>query len=362
MLVKSLPISQHIIKTSHTTNTIPPNHAFSYFWHRIMILVTGASGFLGKHVVRTLSAQGKLVRALYYSNPPMAADLALPGIEWQKADLLDVYDVETAMQGITHIYHCAAIISFQPADQQRMLHFNPESTANLINQALEQDITKLVYVSSIAALGRSGALQKEITEEEEWGENGYNSAYGISKYMAETEVWRGIGEGLNAVIVNPGIILGEGDFNEGSAELMKVVFKEFPYYTRGTTAWADVKDVATILCSLMDSGYEAERYIVSAGNYSYQEIFTHMARALGKKPPHIYANSFITSLVWRWGRLQSIFGKKPVVTRETASTAHSMSFYSNQKLLGALPSFAYTPIAETIERMAKAFLNNTNIK
>ncbi len=327
-----------------------------------MILVTGASGFLGKHLARRLSAQGEPVRALYHNNPPTETDKALPNIQWQKADLLDVFDVEEVMQGVTHIYHCAAIVSFQPSGHQQMLHFNPESTANIVNQAIEQGITKMVYVSSVAALGRSGAIQKEITEDEEWGESGYNSAYGISKYMAETEVWRGIGEGLNAVIVNPGIILGEGDFNEGSAELMKVAFSEFPFYTKGINGWVDVQDVATILCELMRSEHEAERYIISAGNHSYHEIFTLMARALGKKPPHIHANSFITSLIWRWGKLQSMFGKRPLITKETASNAHSTSLYNNKKLLSALPSFTYTSIEETIQRMAKSFLNVHNIK
>ncbi len=327
-----------------------------------MILVTGASGFLGKHLVRKLSAQGAPVRALYHNTLPSGSDRSLPNVSWQKADLLDVFDVEEAMQGVTHIYHCAAIVSFQPSTHLQMLHFNPESTANIVNQAIEQGITKMVYVSSVAALGRSGAEQKEITEEEEWGESGYNTAYGISKYLAETEVWRGIGEGLNAVIVNPGIILGEGDFDQGSAELMKVAFNEFPFYTKGSTGWADVHDVAAIMCELMNSAQDAERYIVSAGNYTYLEIFTMMAKALGKRPPHIYANSFITGLVWRFGKLQTLFGKRPLITKETASNAHSTSLYNNKKLLAALPTFSYTSIEETIQRMAKAFINGHNIK
>ncbi len=327
-----------------------------------MILVTGGSGFLGKHLVRSLSAQGLPVRALFYRNEPSEEDKQLTGVQWQKADLLDVYDVTEAMLGVTHVYHCAAIVSFQPADHQQMLHFNPESTANIINEALEQNITKLVYVSSVAALGRSGANLKAITEEEQWQESAYNSAYGLSKYMAETEVWRGIGEGLNAVIVNPGIILGEGNFDEGSAELMKVAWKEFPYYTKGTSGWADVKDVVNILISLMNSAHEAERYIISAGNYSFREIFTYMANALGKKPPRIYANSLITGLTWRLGKVQSWLGKRPVITKETAVSAHNQSFYDNSKLLAALPEFSYTPIKETIERMAKSFVKTYDKK
>ena len=327
-----------------------------------MILVTGASGFLGKHIVRILSAHGERVRALYYDHAPAAAEKALQGVEWMKADLLDIYDVEAAMAGVTHVYHCAAIVSFQPGDHEKMLHFNPESTINIVNQALVQGIDKMVYVSSVAALGRSGPLQKEITEEEQWGESDYNSAYGLSKYLAETEVWRGIGEGLNAVIVNPGIILGEGNWDEGSAALMKVAWKEFPFYTKGSTGWADVQDVANILYLLMNSTHEAERYIVSAGNYTYHEVFIKMAVALNKKPPRMYAGPFVTGLVWRYGRLQSLLGKRPVITKETASTAHSLSYYNNKKLLEALPAFSYTPIEKTIERMAKTFLSTYSEK
>ncbi len=320
-----------------------------------MILVTGASGFLGQHLVQSLSAKGELVRALYYHHKPTAQQLALKGVTWQYADLLDVYDVAAVMQGITHVYHCAAIISFIPSGQQAMLHFNPESTANIVNQALEQGITKMVYVSSIAALGKATAEKPEITEEEQWGENDYASAYGLSKYMAETEVWRGIGEGLNAVIVNPGIILGEGDFVDGSAKLMKLAWNEFPFYTHGVTAWVDVADVANAMQALMASPYEAERYIVSSGNRAFRDVFTLMATALGKKPPRFYANSLITGLTWRLGKVMSLFGKKPVITRETARNANTQSIYDNKKMLSALPHFTYTPLETTIERMAIAF-------
>ncbi len=320
-----------------------------------MILVTGASGFLGQHLVQSLSAKGELVRALYYKNKPGAKLLALKGVTWQYADLLDVYDVATVMEGITHVYHCAAIISFQPAGQQMMLHFNPESTANIVNQALEQGITKMVYVSSIAALGKATAEKPQITEEEQWGENDYSSAYGMSKYLAETEVWRGIGEGLNAVIVNPGIILGEGDFVDGSTELTKLAWKEFPFYTNGITAWVDVKDVASAMQALMASGYEAERYILSNGNRSFRDVFTLMAQSLNKRPPRFYANALITGLAWRLGKLMALFGKKPVITRETARNANTQNHYDNKKLLAALPAFSYTPLEKTIERMADAF-------
>jgi len=321
-----------------------------------MILVTGASGFVGKHLVRSLSAQGVRVRAVYNSNPPAADDAGLPGIDWTKADLLDIYDVEECMRDITEVYHCAAIVSFSPEQHAAMLHFNPEATANLVNQALEQGIRKMVYLSSVAALGRPEELAQKITEEAQWEESSYNSAYGISKYLAEREVWRGIGEGLNAVIINPGIILGEGDWNKGSAGLFRIAWNEFPFYTHGTTSWVDVADVVAIMQLLMNNDADAERYIVSAGNYSYKDIFDKMATALGRKKPRFAAGKLLTELVWRAMWLKGLMGKSRTITRETANNATAQSLYDNSKLLQQFPSFTYQSIEQTVSRVAAAFL------
>ncbi|MFI5195472.1 MAG: NAD-dependent epimerase/dehydratase family protein [Chitinophagales bacterium] len=324
-----------------------------------MVLITGASGFLGQHLVRYLSAHGVSIRAIYHKHEPAGELKNLAGTEWVCCDLLDVFAVEEAMIGITDIYHCAGIVSFDPRKQDEMLHFNPESTANIVNQALQQGIRKMVYVSSVAALGRSGDAEKEITEEEEWAESKYNSVYGVSKYLAETEVWRGIGEGLNAVIVNPGIILGKTTGHDLSAQLMKMVYREFPFYSGGGCAWADAEDVVKIMAMLMGSEINSRRFIVSSGNFTYREIFTLMANTLGKKPPRYPANSFMTGIAWRLSRLQgALFGKKTLITRETAINANTKSYYNNSKLLKAFPGFSYTPITETIGLMALSFIKS----
>ncbi|RYE20247.1 MAG: NAD-dependent epimerase/dehydratase family protein [Sphingobacteriales bacterium] len=321
-----------------------------------MILVTGASGFVGQHLVRMLSAKQQPVKAIYNSTPPPAEVASLPNVTWQQCDLLDIFEVEDAMKGVDDIYHCAGIVSFNPKDKQKVLHFNVESTTNIVNQALEQGIRKMIYVSSVAALGRSEE-QKEITEEEQWEESKYNSAYGSSKYLAESEVWRGVAEGLNAVIVNPSTILGEGNWDKGSARLIKVVYDEFPFYTEGITGWVDVQDVVKALYMLMQSDITNERFIVSEGNHEFREVFTLMANAMGRKPPHIKASGWMTGLVWRWNVLRNaLFGKQITVTKETAAIAMKQSFYNNTKLLEALPGFSYTPFKQTVERMAKAYL------
>lgn len=321
-----------------------------------MILVTGGSGFVGGHLVRRLAATGVPLRALYNSRPPKGDMRSLPNVEWMQCDLLDIYAVEEAMQGVTDIYHCAAIVSFGPSMAAQMLHFNPESTANIVNQAVLQGIRKMVYVSSIAALGRNGEQSKVINEDQEWGESHYNSAYGLSKYLAENEVWRGIGEGLNAVIINPSVILGAGDWSSGSSQIITLADKEFPFYTLGTNGWVDVDDVVQVMVMLMASDIVAERYIVSEGNHSYRKILTLMAEALGKRPPKWQAGSFVTGMAWRLGSLYSrLRGKQPVITRETARTSQGQSVYDNSKLLNALPEFAYTPIENTIRQMAAAY-------
>ena len=307
-------------------------------------------------MVRHLATIGVPVRALYNSRPPQGDLRSLPNVTWLQCDLLDVYAVEEAMQGIADVYHCAAIVSFAPRMAEQMLHFNPESTANLVNEALAQGIRKMVYVSSIAALGRNGAQSKTINEEQEWGESRYNSAYGLSKYLAENEVWRGIGEGLSAVIINPSVILGAGDWATGSSQIITLADREFPFYTQGINGWVGVQDVVRAMVLLMASDVDAERFIVSEGNHSYRHIFTLMAEALGKRPPKWQAGSIVTGMAWRLGGLYSkLVDKTPVITRETARTSQGQSFYDNSKLLAAIPEFSYTPIENTIREMADAY-------
>ncbi|MEZ5017976.1 MAG: NAD-dependent epimerase/dehydratase family protein [Flavipsychrobacter sp.] len=318
-------------------------------------LITGASGFLGSHLVRHLSAQGHSVRALYNSTLPSDELRELKGVDWQQADLLDIFDVERVMEGVSKVYHCAAIVSFAPKDKERMVHFNIEATKHIVNECIERGISRIVYVSSVAALGRN-AEAKEITEEEQWEESKYNSTYAYSKHRAELEVWRGVGEGLHANIVCPGVILGEGNWEVGSANLLKVVAQEFPFYTDGVNSFVDVKDVVKAMYLLMEGDVQDERFILSAGNFPYKRIFTLMARQLGVRPPHIHASRWMTELVWRWKAIQAfITGKQHTITKETAATAQRKTYYNNTKLPQYIPDFQYTAIEDTIGRMAEAY-------
>lgn len=323
-----------------------------------MILLTGASGFLGSHLAVALSKEGREVRALYHNHPPSGELADLPGVKWQQRDLLDVFDVAEAMADIEEVYHCAAVVSFRPGDRERMLHLNVQSTAHVVDEALQAGVRKLVHLSSVAAIGRSLPL-KTISESNEWEESNNNSAYARSKYAAEMEVWRGIAEGLDAAILNPGIILGaplNGAWSDGSAAMMQVAAKGFPFYTGGANAFVGVADVARAALLLMESEVTAERFILSAECLPYRQLFTLMAAALGQKPPHIAAGPFLSGLVWRWNALrQRLTGRKATVTRETARNAQLTCSYDNSKFLQAFPSFRYTPIKEVIREMAAAY-------
>lgn len=197
-----------------------------------MILITGGTGFLGSHLLRTLVQSGKPVRALYRREIPQRLQDIQDRVEWVSGDILDVVRLETAMEGISQVYHSAASVSFSPADRAQMMRINVEGTANVVNMAIDAGVDKMVHVSSVSSIGRA-KVGNLIDEDCEWVESPHNTAYAVSKYQSEMEVWRGIAEGLNAVIVNPSIILGSGSWHDGSGMLFKNAWKEFPYYTSG---------------------------------------------------------------------------------------------------------------------------------
>ncbi|MBL0145220.1 MAG: NAD-dependent epimerase/dehydratase family protein [Chitinophagaceae bacterium] len=228
-----------------------------------MILVTGGSGLVGKELITQLLAKGKQVKAIYNKTP--LPNFNSNNVQQIQCNILDVIGLEELMNGVEQVYHCAAIVSFNPKRKQQMFKINIEGTANVVNAALEAGVKKMVFVSSVAALGRIRE-DKPIDETMNWTEETSNSAYGQSKYLAEMEVWRGVSEGLNAVMVNPTIILGNGNWEDGSSKIFKSAYNEFPWYTAGTTGFVDVKDVASAMIQLMESDVTAQRFILSAEN------------------------------------------------------------------------------------------------
>jgi nucleoside-diphosphate-sugar epimerase len=323
-----------------------------------MILVTGGAGLLGKELITQLLLQGKKVRAVYNKTP--IPDFHSVNLQHQQCNILDVEGLEVAMKGIEQVYHCAAIVTFNPKKKQEMFKINIEGTANVVNAALEAGVKKMVHVSSVAALGR--IRENEIINETmNWTEETSNSAYGQSKYLAELEVWRGIAEGLDAVIVNPTIILGVGNWNEGSTKIFQSAYNEFPWYAEGTTGFVDVKDVAKAMVLLMESNINAERFIISAENRSYKEVFNLMAKAFDKKQPNKKVTPLIAKMVWRVEAIKNFFtGKEPLVTKETSRTALAKVQFDNSKLKKWISQFNYQPLEETIKQTCFELLKKKN--
>ncbi len=315
-----------------------------------MIFVTGASGLVGSHLIQSLLVKGKKVRALYRQSVPVFA--GSDQCEWIKGDILDPIGLTEALEGVDYVYHCAAIVSFAPGAAAKMLQSNVEGTANVVNACLVQQIKKLIFVSSVAALGRIRENQA-IDETMNWTPETSNSVYGQSKYLAELEVWRAMEEGLPMAIVNPVIILGAGDWNNGSSGIFKSAYNEFPWYTKGMSGFVDVLDVVDAMQLLMESEVTGQRYVLSADNMHYRDLFNSIATAFNKRLPYKKVTPFLAGIVWRLEALKGLItGKAPLLTKETAATAQAVVKFNNRKFLDAFPNFKYRNLEETIQRVA----------
>lgn len=339
-----MPVNWERKQAKDFINTLVINKCIRLNKDTDKIFVTGGAGLVGKELLSQLLSDGYHVRALFHSSQ---IELDHPNLEKVQGDILDVVLLEEALEGITHVFHCAALVSYDPADRYQLFKLNTTGTANIVNACIDGGIRKLVYVSSVAAIGRN--RNEVVNEQMTWSEKTNNSTYGKSKYLAEMEVWRGIGEGLDAVIVNPSLILGGTDWSSGSSAIFKSAYDEFPWYSEGMSGFVDVRDVARAMILLMNSNISGQRFILSGENVSFRQIFSSIAKCFGKKPPHKKVTPLLAEFVWRLEALKASFsGKKPLLTRETARTSLAHIRFDTSKILKALPGFHFTPIEETI--------------
>ena len=335
-----------------------------------MILVTGGTGLVGAHLLYHLIKNDENVRAIYRSKNRIEKvkevfsfytdDASLISkIEWFKADITDVPSMIPAFVGIKKVYHCAALISFNPKDYIEMRKVNIHGTAIIANLSIDAKVDKICFVGSIASIGSSanGGL---ITEDCEWNSQESNSDYSITKFGAEMEIWRASQEGVAVVIVNPGVILGSGFWETGSGKLFTQVYNGFKYFTEGVTGFVGVKDVVKSMILLMDSSIKNERFILVSENKSFKEIFFSMASSLDKKPPSRKIKSWQTAIFWRvsW-LLSAITGKEPLLSKSSAKSAHSTSRYSSEKIEKSL-SFQFKKIDNVIKSVSKNYPNSSS--
>lgn len=318
-----------------------------------MILVTGATGFLGAELIRQLTGQQFKVRALKRSTasiPQLIKDNPL--IEWHIADINEPETLVDAFEGVTQVYHCAAFISFDPKDKAKLLKVNIEGTANIVNLCLDYN-ARLVHVSSVAALGNA-KKGEQITEKDFWEYDPHVHSYAISKYEGEMEVWRGIAEGLDAVIVNPSVIIGKNAGFMGSGAIFKLVKDGLKFYTDGATGIVDVEDVAKCMILLMNSEITGERYTLSADNLNYKDFFAEIAQGFAIKAPSTEAKPWMLGIAWRAAKLASLFtGKAPVLTKDAARSSFNHSYYSNAKISNAV-QINFKPLKASIKEVCEA--------
>ncbi|MCG8578369.1 MAG: NAD-dependent epimerase/dehydratase family protein [Bacteroidales bacterium] len=326
-----------------------------------MILVTGATGLVGSHLLNALIKKGEKVRALCRSEESKATVKAIfrhynthgfESIEWFMADLMDYFLLKDAMKGVDRIYHCAAMVSFKPSDRNEMFNINVEGTANLVNAAIELDVKRFCHVSSIATLGKSqnGELIDETTF---WQNDDNHSVYSQSKFRAEMEVWRGTKEGLNAVVVNPSVIIGPCPDDQSSGQLINTLSKNMTFYTGGGTGFVDVRDVVDSMILVCQSEYVNERFVINGENLKYQELMKTAARVFNVKEPSIKANRILTGLAWRFERLKYMLWRTaPKMTKETARTSQNQSKYSSEKLTNSFGNSFYS-IEEALVNVAE---------
>tara|TARA_R110002167_G_scaffold261316_3_gene467786 strand:+ start:3258 stop:4265 length:1008 start_codon:yes stop_codon:yes gene_type:complete len=330
-----------------------------------MVLVTGGTGLVGSHLLLHLVEQGVPVRAIYRSGSHLEqvekifsyyspfAGAFFKKIEWVMADLLDLPSMENAFVGIEKVYHAAALISFDPNDYELLMRTNTEGTANVVNLCIAHKVVKICYVSSIATIGNS--IAGEMVDEGNMFTEQHANVYALSKYAAEMEVWRGSQEGLEVVIVNPGIIVGPGFWKKESGRLFTTANKGYSYFPPSGTGFIGVRDVVNMMVMLMDASINRERYISISENLSYREVLAMMARHLGKSPParplQLWQLELFRFFDWL-GHFASKKGRK--LTRNGINSLKHRTFYSNEKAKRDI-GFVFAPVSDAMLFSIKLF-------
>ncbi len=328
-----------------------------------MILITGATGLVGSHLAMYLLKSEDKIRAIYRNVKSIEKTKKVfelykkqdlfSRIEWISADINDVLALEIAFEGVEYVYHCAALISFDPKDENQLRKINIEGTANIVNFCLAKNIKKLCHVSSIAALGDLQDHKDTIDEETDWNPEKAHSFYSISKYGSEIEVFRGQQEGLKVVIVNAGVVLGPGFFESGSGEIFTRIKNGMPFYTNGSTAVVAVVDLVKIMHLLMKSNINGERFAVFAANITYKKLVETIAKSLKVKPPKRKIPKIILNLAWRidWFLANILFQKRKI-SRDLAYSLTSKDLYANDKIITLL-NYNFKNFEQTIDEVVE---------
>ena len=328
-----------------------------------MILVTGGTGLVGAHLLFTLIDNNEEVRAIYRKTSDLNAvkkvfsyytsevDRLFNKIDWQLADITDVLSLEVVFENVDYVYHCAAYISFNPRHFKTLKKVNVEGTANVVNFCITEKVIKLCYISSVASLGKT-ENESLITEECEFNPNDRNSVYSITKNQAEMEVWRGSQEGLDVVIVQPGVIIGEGIWSSASGGIFRTIAKGLKFYTPGGIGIVDVKDVVKAMIYLTKSELKNQAYILVGENILYKKLLTKISNKLHRKAPKFLISKILmlSFANFDWV-LNKLFKTRRKLLKSTVRNLFKRSFYDSSKITTTM-NFNFRDLDKTIERVA----------
>lgn len=319
-------------------------------------MVTGATGFTGSYIVRQLLKEGYTsVCGLRRSGSTLELlGEAADRIQWRTAELEDYFSLEDALTGMEVVIHCAALVSFQPQDKDRLLEINRAGTRHVVNAALHHGVSRLLYISSVAALGRNTPGQL-ITEQSKWEDGPTVSQYSRSKFLAELEIWRGQAEGLSVALVYPSIILGAGHWDKGSVRLFDYAAQAPTYYPTGTTGIVDVRDVAKAIQLLLERDKDGDRFLLSGNNIPYQKLLGQMTKAFGHQAPKKKLSYLFARWLARIEKIRSwLTGTPPLLTRETVLATYQQLVYDNSHSETEL-GLRYRNLEETIEQTVAVY-------
>ena len=329
-----------------------------------MILVTGGTGLVGSHLIYQLTLENNVIRATHRADSDIERVKLLfkfyskdfnqlfKKIEWIEADLNNLSQLQDAFKDVSFVYHCAAYISFDPSKYETLRRVNIRGTANIVNLCVKNKIKKLCHVSSVATLGYN---IKEIDENNYWDGNKHKSAYAISKYGAEMEVWRGVQEGVKSVIINPGVIIGPGFSKSAFGTIIKMVTNKKRFHTCGKTGYVDVRDIANIMIRLMNSKIENKRYILVNKNLSYKKVIDMVSSNLGMKNKSTFVSKSKLKIALVFDLVSSkFFNKERKLSKALCKTLTRNFNYSSKKIKKIL-NFEFTSILETFEKSCQFY-------
>ncbi len=323
------------------------------------ILVTGATGYVGSALIKALfenfQPEDIHLKAFVRKTSDRSLLKELP-IDWVEGDITDVESLQRATTDVDIIFHTAALISYQRLDRRKLFQINVQGTRNLVNVALENQVKRLIFTSSVAAVGVNSS-EKPADESTVFLPWQHRIGYMDSKYLSELEVFRGIAEGLDAVILNPGVIIGHypglNALSKASTALIRDIYKgKIPYYPNGGVGFVDITDVVEAHINAMKEGKTGECYNIVSENLTYHNFFNCITSLKGSRRNTVLplpkafgiAIGLIAELVG------FVFQRTSPIAVDNIFLSNKCLFYANQKSIDEL-NINYTPIKTSLEKL-----------